>query len=1313
MNKRINAIILALVMVVNMLATAVPAYAAPAAPMITIEADKTEASPGDTITYKFYLQQPDTMTAFAFNMVAPDGLTYVEGSGTLGSTASEAWGSTFEWVPEADMQLQWYSSSGDDVTDTSKIELITIKFTVDADATIGAEYEMDLKNMQLAAGSTQNYDDISSTVEVTTAKVNIVAKPVSVTGVTVNETMSLKTGESKNLIVNVTPDGATNKKVTFAVTEGDAATVDANGKVTGVKEGTATVKVTTVEGNFSDTCTVTVACAHASKTATAEQDSDCKTQGWDAYSTCDACGQIFNAAGEEIADIPLRPLDETKHTGGTATCKTQAVCTVCGQSYGELDADEHEGVCKWVVTETPELTHKKVWDCCQVAGVPEGNHVDNNNDNICDMECGYDGNCKHEDPLTHHEAKPAECGVPGNVEYWECECGVKFAENDKTSDVLTDVTIEALEHSFTKEDKKEAALKTAGDCVKEAVYIKSCEHCGLVDTNVDNNFLGEKDATNHADYGEEIHEVPAKIGVTGLMAHYVCKCGKYFIDIDHDTHVEKKAVEREDLIIPALDNVIIKIKKVDENNQPLVGATFTMTGTNDGAGGPYTATSDENGIATFEVDSDGCYTITETTPPAGYKLGATREYIDVVNGVAIVSGEGFEGGQKAYDNNDPFVFENEQYKAEFYVTKLDNHDKPLAGAKFKLDGAVDYTAESNAEGIVKFTDVVDGEYVLSETTAPEGYIKSEDTYKFKIENSVVEYWSDRGAYVEYGNSISIVNEAEPTIINIPFTKKVEVVIANTTAPEASFEFATAVLSGFVEPEEGGYKTATITDDETVDGVTITIDPVQTDGEGSYNGNIEIKIADDFDLNNGKLAFFVTEKNTEAANWNYHPETMGYVVEITEAEADTPAETSTETLDYAVAIYAATTYGETVTYLNKTETIRFTNKYTAPVNYTFEIPFKKVVELGGNTAPDPTNFEFKLTPNNSNVEDWKVEGTTVETTGKGTFEGKLIITVAEEKFLDFISEGLMLVENNTGISNWTYDETAYLIRFQEPIDVAAFDENRVTDELTGWTMVAYEAEKLDEESDSYRPIDPQTPVEEIVFTNKYTYNYTPSDPTPSTPPTLNKEDHIAFMQGYTDGTFGPTKNMTRGEVATMFARLLTEKMEADKTYTNTFTDVPSDMWCYNYIGYMQQFGIIKGYPDGTFRPEAPISRAEFAAIACRFEELTEGTKTFSDVPETHWAAKYISYAAERGWVTGYTDGTFKPDANITREEVVAVTCRLLERNADADYINTNYEDLTKTYSDVEKDDWSFLYIMEASNGHDYTKNDGVETWVDLK
>ena len=585
MNKQITSILLCFVMLFSVLVSAVPAYAAPVnPPMIYIEPDKTEASPGDTITYKFYLQQPDTMTAFAFNIVVPDGLTCIADSGTLGSSASAAWGSTFEWVPEADLQLQWYSSSGDDVTDTSKIELLTIKFTVDDDATIGAECEVSLKNMQLAAGSTQNYDDISSTVEVTTAKVKIVAKPVAVTGVTIDETLSLKTGESKDLTVTVNPSDATNKEVTFSVT-GDAVTVDANGKVTGVKKGTATVTVTTVDGNFTDTCTVTVACAHTNKTTTDEKASDCKDQGWDAYSTCDACGQLFNEAGEEISAIPFRPLS-TQHTGGTPTCTAQAVCTVCSQPYGDL-----------------------------------------------------------------------------------------------------------LDHDFTKEEKKAEALKTAGDCCKEAVYIKSCVHCGQVDTDENNTFLGEKDPDNHANYGTyldgvvavdhkngvdgytgdkkcnecdaliekgqailagahvptedwstdstyhwkectvtgcgvvingskaehtsekpknkaacgkqavcdvcgvgygeipqhnygtEKPEQPAEIGKTGLKAHYQCsECDKYFVDVEHDTHVEKKEVAYEDLIIPALvDNELtfeipfsVVVKKTGDLDPAKETFTFKM-----------------------------------------------------------------------------------------------------------------------------------------------------------------------------------------------------------------------------------------------------------------------------------------------------------------------------------------------------------------------------------------------------------------------------------------------------------------------------------------------------------------------------------------------------------------------------------------------------------------------------------------------------------------------------------------------------------------------------------------------------------------
>lgn len=208
--------------------------------------------------------------------------------------------------------------------------------------------------------------------------------------------------------------------------------------------------------------------------------------------------------------------------------------------------------------------------------------------------------------------------------------------------------------------------------------------------------------------------------------------------------------------------------------------------------------------------------------------------------------------------------------------------------------------------------------------------------------------------------------------------------------------------------------------------------------------------------------------------------------------------------------------------------------------------------------------------------------------------------------------------------------------------------------------------------------------------------------------LNRRDHYAFLVGYADGTFGPECNMTRAEVTTMFARLLTEQIEADKTYSSTFNDVAKNCWAANYIGYMQQFGIVTGYEDGSFRPDAPVTRAEFAAIASRFEKLTQGSASFTDVPDTHWAVRYINFAATRGWVTGYEDGTFKPEHSITRAEVAAVTCRLLERSADQTYIRSHIGEL-RTFADVTESHWAYWYAMEAANGHDYTKSGGSENW----
>lgn len=214
------------------------------------------------------------------------------------------------------------------------------------------------------------------------------------------------------------------------------------------------------------------------------------------------------------------------------------------------------------------------------------------------------------------------------------------------------------------------------------------------------------------------------------------------------------------------------------------------------------------------------------------------------------------------------------------------------------------------------------------------------------------------------------------------------------------------------------------------------------------------------------------------------------------------------------------------------------------------------------------------------------------------------------------------------------------------------------------------------------------------------------------PVLNRGDHNAYMQGYPDGTFGPLRNMTRAEAVVMFSRLLTEQMDLGSEYESTFTDVLPDKWYANAIGYMQQHDILSD-TEAVFRPDEPITRAEFADLAVSFENLTAGAvNSFSDVPSDYWAYDSINYAVERGWLKGYPDGTFRPDDYIIRAEVVTVTNRVLERYADLIYIEAHPETV-KNYTDLEKSYWAYGNIIEASVGHFYTKVGLVETWTYLK
>ena len=204
-----------------------------------------------------------------------------------------------------------------------------------------------------------------------------------------------------------------------------------------------------------------------------------------------------------------------------------------------------------------------------------------------------------------------------------------------------------------------------------------------------------------------------------------------------------------------------------------------------------------------------------------------------------------------------------------------------------------------------------------------------------------------------------------------------------------------------------------------------------------------------------------------------------------------------------------------------------------------------------------------------------------------------------------------------------------------------------------------------------------------------------------------ERHGVYIVGYTDGTFGPSRSMTRVEAAAIFARLLAEKNgDTISTAANTkFADIPAHAWYSGYVKYLSNNGITYGKSKTVFAPNDAITRAEFTTMAVRFfdvygdgdAEIMEQYKDFNDVSDGYWAAAYIKAAAKHGWINGYGDGSFRADDEINRAEVVTIVNRLLGREADADYIADNLRKLN-TFPDVSRKHWAYYAVMEAANAH---------------
>ena len=432
--------------------------------------------------------------------------------------------------------------------------------------------------------------------------------------------------------------------------------------------------------------------------------------------------------------------------------------------------------------------------------------------------------------------------------------------------------------------------------------------------------------------------------------------------------------------------------------------------------------------------------------------------------------------------------------------------------------------------------------------------------------------------------------------------------------------------------------------------------VTTNGAGDYDGKLVISGPADQVRDLVCEGFYVREKNAGTANWTYDdavwhilPERTGYIVDVDAPLVNNPpADTQPETdaNEYRLVIHA-TKREESDNGVHYEDSEATADKMTFTNTYT--------------RSSGDSSSSASITVNKTDA------------LGKPLAGASFVLKDSRGR------EAYQATSNASGIVRFTkVDSGTYTL-----LEKAA-PEGYVTSDKTYELTVSGSRVTMD--GKIYSP---------VTFVNRRAAE-------------LNRRDHYAFLVGYADGTFGPERNMTRAEMTTMFARLLTEQIEADKTYSSTFNDVAKDCWAANYIGYMQQFGIVTGYEDGSFRPDAPVTRAEFAAIASRFEKLTQGSASFTDVPDTHWAVRYINFAATRGWVTGYEDGTFKPEHSITRAEVAAVTCRLLERSADQTYIRSHIGEL-RTFADVTESHWAYWYAMEAANGHDYTKSGGSENW----
>ena len=523
---------------------------------IVINSTKTSIEVGDTIDVTFTVNaKTDALGSIDFDVVVPKGLEYVEHN---------------ILVLNSDFMLSSYNNNhfGCGMTSAGKngtFDVLKITFKANGAVTGINNVGVNIDSMCKVDGSTKmDFGTVDS------LPINII---VPATNIKLNKTeLALESGAEETLIATVVPNNSTDK-VSWESSNSDVASVDENGKVTAHKVGKAVITATA--GEATDTCTVTVTCGHNLGKDHPAVESTCTVKGHDAYRQCDECGQLFDEKGNEIKEIPDRPLAD--HKGGTATCKDKAVCIVCNKPYGdyadhnygdlinEVPADHNnEGmkahykcsVCEKFFTESKEETTKEALKIPKVAH-EYGDWQSNEGEHW--KACGC-GNIIDKEPHSGGTATCTEravcsiCKVPYGTttphSYTIPQKDTSYHWNKCANCDAIDMNVA---HTFDQKVKNADTLKTAADCDDDAVYYYSCS-CGQISTTLTFVDIGsatgihtdadnkwETDGTKHwhtCECGEVIDEANHKGGTATCHDQAVCEvCGTAYGDLNADNHV--------------------------------------------------------------------------------------------------------------------------------------------------------------------------------------------------------------------------------------------------------------------------------------------------------------------------------------------------------------------------------------------------------------------------------------------------------------------------------------------------------------------------------------------------------------------------------------------------------------------------------------------------------------------------------------------------------------------------------------------------------------------------------------------------------